>query len=484
MSIRTKVIGCFLAILFLFLGVSVYNYCRLRRTNERLTLVNELFLPLSRLVVQLQGEVHSHSEEVHRFNFERNVPMENSTFSRMVRDLYPYLIQKRFSEVEHLLEKPFNVENQVFITELRTMLNTAFSNFEKLSSTTDSNQFDQSYAELRSQLRALSKKTDDECQKITLEAQQEGRESLFLSVFLSVLVSLLGVLSAALSHRVLKPLPALIDSLNKIADGDFHRTLKVNASATDEITLLAREYNRMLAALCERDRKIQLQQKELLQTERLAAIGQLSAEVVHEIRNPLNSISLNIDWLENELQSSNSEVSKTIRSISREIQRLNQITESYLVRARVPLNDENRTPVNELLREILDFSKEEDKARNINVETTLTVHEFFVRTDRSRLKQAFLNVLKNAKEAMPRGGRLLVKTEIKENVCKVEIADSGYGMNESTRNHTFRPFFTTKRGGTGLGLLLTKDIVEEAQGSICCESQLGVGTKFTMQFPV
>ncbi len=132
-------------------------------------------------------------------------------------------------------------------------------------------------------------------------------------------------------------------------------------------------------------------------------VGQLSAEVVHEIRNPLNSISLNIDWLENELGKTDLEISKTLRSISREIERLHQITESYLVRARVPSQENQRTKVNELLREILEFSQEEDKTRNIIVETQLADDEILVRTDRSKLKQAFLNVIKNAREAMPRG---------------------------------------------------------------------------------
>ena len=99
----------------------------------------------------------------------------------------------------------------------------------------------------------------------------------------------------------------------------------------------------MLSALAERDNKILKQQHELLQSERLAAVGQLSAEIVHEIRNPLNAISLNIDWLENELQSNHSEVKCTLASISKEIERLHLITESYLVRARMPGTGEQRS---------------------------------------------------------------------------------------------------------------------------------------------
>ena len=158
-----------------------------------------------------------------------------------------------------------------------------------------------------------------------------------------------------------------------------------------------------------------------MKSERLAAVGQLSAEVVHEIRNPLNSISLNIDWLEEELRNTDPEITKALNSLAREIQRLNQITESYLVRARVPAQAQSKTPVHELLGEILDFSREEDRAHNIEVEMELAKQEIFVRTDRSRLKQAFLNVLRNAKEAMPRGGKVMVRTEVRDNVYRIHV---------------------------------------------------------------
>ena len=120
----------------------------------------------------------------------------------------------------------------------------------------------------------------------------------------------------------------LIQSLKKLTGGDFDQNIKVKKSDQDEIGQLAREFNRMLSALKDRDQKIKSQQKELLQSEKLAAIGQLSAEVVHEIRNPLNSISLNIDWLQSEITDSNPEIRKTLQSISREVERLAQITES------------------------------------------------------------------------------------------------------------------------------------------------------------
>ncbi len=115
--------------------------------------------------------------------------------------------------------------------------------------------------------------------------------------------------------------------------------------------------------------------------------------------------------------------------------------------------------------------------------TELSPQAIAVRADRSRLKQAILNVLRNAREAMPRGGKIRVRTEVRDNVYCIQVIDSGHGMNEATRTKTFQPFFTTKPSGTGLGLTLTQSVVEEANCSVHCESQIGKGTTFTLQFP-
>ena len=237
----------------------------------------------------------------------------------------------------------------------------------------------------------------------------------------------------------------------------------------------------MLSALKDRDQKIKSQQKELLQSEKLAAIGQLSAEVVHEIRNPLNSISLNIDWLQSEITDSNPEIRKTLQSISREVERLAQITESYLVRARVRPNENQSTEINSLLEEIVHFERGE--VSGIEIETELAEKQLFIKTDRSKIKQAFINVLKNAKEAMPGGGKIRIKTSFDQGLAQIMFSDSGPGMSDEVKSKSFLPFFTTKTTGTGLGLSLTKEIVEAAKGKILVASQAGQGTTFTFLFP-
>ncbi len=483
MSIRAKIIGCFVFILVLFGAASFYHYFRSEKTNQRLTLVNELFLPLSRNVAQLQSGVQGLADDVRRYYFGAGPTAEESTLSRMVRDLYPYLLRKNFSAIENLLQKSAHGPNAQMATELAGLQGAAAKSFDALSAASNREEFEKIFRELRSHLDSLAARIESESQKITFAAQSEGKETLLTGLVLSWVLVVLGVLTLWLSHRALRSLPLLVDSLKQMADGDFAQSLKVQAGDEKEIADLARQYNRMLTALGERDKKIQQQQSELLQSERLAAVGQLSAEIVHEIRNPLNSISLNIDWLQVELEGADEEVSKTLSSISREIERLHQITETYLVRARVPVKSNNRTGVHSLLKEIVEFEREEDRVRNIRVELDLYSEELFVQTERARLKQAFLNVLRNAKEAMPRGGKVVVKTEVDQNIFHVRVMDSGSGMNDSTRRQTFQPFFTTKPDGTGLGLMVTKSIVEEARGSIHCESNIGQGTTFSFQFP-
>ena len=122
MSIRAKIIGCFVFILVLFGGVSFYQHSRTQKTTTHLALVNELFLPLSRHVAQLQSGAQGLAEDVRRFYFNAGATAEDSTLSRMVRDLYPYLIRKNFSAAEALLLKPLAASHSPLVNELSGLL--------------------------------------------------------------------------------------------------------------------------------------------------------------------------------------------------------------------------------------------------------------------------------------------------------------------------------------------------------------------------
>ena len=479
MSIRTKIIGSFFSVLVLFGAVSSYTYIQSRQINRQLSMLSELFLPLSRQMLQIQVGTQNLAEEIHHYYSDGEPASDRSTFSRMARDLYPYAIQKKFMIAEQLLIS-FEGTSNKSIVQMTLLLTELKENFDALINAKQKAQFDAQFIIFKKKLQGFSKKIDDECEKTTTAAKAIGQESHLTTVGLSFLLLFLGLFCLVISYQVLNPLPHLIQSLKKLTGGDFDQNIKVKTSEKDEISQLAREFNRMLGALKDRDHKIKGQQKELLQSAKLAAIGQLSAEVVHEIRNPLNSINLNIDWLASEIKDSNPEIKKTIESISREIERLAQITESYLVRARVKEKTGKTTEVNELLQELIHFERGE--TRNVVIETEFEPGEIYIQSDRSRIKQAFINILKNAKEAMPQGGKIRVKTVVTEEHMQVVFSDSGMGMTAETKAKTFTPFFTTKPNGTGLGLALTKEIIEAAKGRILVSSELGIGTTFTCQF--
>lgn len=480
MSIRNKIMGALLLVLSFFSVAAFYQYERMKHSNRRLVLVNDLFMPFSRQVAQIQSNLQTLADDLRRFYFTTPSEPDQTAISRMARDLYPLVIQKKLARANQLLSNQNSQEPGV--VELKERLSRTTQLFEEFVHLTDQKSFEAALQAIRANLLEISKLAEDECQTITLTVQKEVREILLLSFVLATVVLLLGAGALLVSYRVLNPLPELIARLKKITGGDLEQFLKVDAGSQDEISVLAREYNRMLLALKDRDKKIHQQQKELLQSERLAAVGEVSAEVVHEIRNPLNSISLNIDWLENELQKAPAEVRETLEAVSKEIRRLNEITESHLARARVGVETTKMTPVHELIQEIVGFDRDGD--RNIDVKVNLWPEEVFVRGDKSRLKQAFVNVVKNAKEAMPKGGTLHVSTEVKNNTARIEFKDSGCGMTPAVKKKSFLPFFTTKTQGTGIGLSLTKQVVEELNGAIECESELGKGTSFVFQFPI
>jgi len=461
---------------------SLYQYGRLKHANQRLALVNDLFMPMSQQIAQIQSHLQTLSDDLRESRFFISDETKSDKSKRLSRELYPLVIQKKIARTKRLLEDHVGKEK-----ELKTLLTKLAEVDRQLTAflgSKDRERFEKNLEELRNGLNHIAKKSEKECEALTRVVEQEAKDNLMFLASVALFVLALGFAALWLSYRSLNPLPELIEKLKKISSGDLSQTIKVKKTATDEISVLAREYNRMLAALKERDRQIQQQQSELIKKERLAAMGELSAEVAHEIRNPLNAISLNVEWLESELGgiACSPEIKETISSVSREIHRLNQITERHLVHARLGFENNQMTKINELINEIVSFDK--DPEGKVSVKTDLWPEEVFVRGDRARLKQAFVNVVKNAKEAMPHGGVLEVKTEIKKNTAQIMFRDSGCGMSASTRKRSFAPFFTTKPQGTGIGLSLTKQVVDEMNGVVECQSEVGKGTSFLFQFPV
>ncbi len=229
-------------------------------------------------------------------------------------------------------------------------------------------------------------------------------------------------------------------------------------------------------------------QQQIIQSERLAVVGKMSANVAHEIKNPLGTIVLNAELLEDELsrwgEAQTEEARQLLGVIKSEIDRLLEVIEEYLQFARLPKLRLEAGNINEVVSNLLFFLREEASGRNVLIQEELSNFLPPVLMDAKQLRQALLNIIKNSFEAMPTGGKLTVSTSHKDGRVEIVIADTGRGIPEENLDLIFTPFFSTKHGGTGLGLSITSHIIQEHQGNISVKSYVDLGTIFTISFPV
>ena len=248
----------------------------------------------------------------------------------------------------------------------------------------------------------------------------------------------------------------------------------------DELAALAREFNAMAQRLAARERELRAQGEALLRSERLAAIGRIAAQITHEIRNPLSSISLNAE----ELGERAPQARELCEAIVREVDRLTAITEDYLRFARLPKPQLQRADLNETVRDLVDFVRPELDANGVEVALSLSPSLPRVPADVAQVRQLLLNLLRNAREAMPAGGSLRVTTRVTRGAVEIEVRDTGPGIPPDRLARIFDPFFTTKERGTGLGLAMAQEIAQEHGGQLFCDSAPGRGTAFTLRLPV
>jgi len=233
--------------------------------------------------------------------------------------------------------------------------------------------------------------------------------------------------------------------------------------------------------------KERLLQSENIQNERLAIIGKMSAQVAHEIRNPLSALTLNVDLLEEEIQGFKNvdikESKELIATIKYELHSLHNIIDEYLQFTRLPKIKPVKGDVNKLLEEILYFLDEELRKNSILLKTSLQPNLPLAKLDYEQLRRAFINITRNAVEAMKGGGALDITTRVNDTWIEIKFMDNGAGIAEENIEQIFTPFFSTKAGGTGLGLSITKHIITEHKGEIFCESRPGEGAHFTINIP-
>lgn len=228
---------------------------------------------------------------------------------------------------------------------------------------------------------------------------------------------------------------------------------------------------------------------------RAESLARLAAGLAHEIKNPLSTMAINVALMEEELGKAkggeNGELSarekrveKRLRALQREIQRLETIVEDFLRYARGGQIDRAPHDLGQLVRETLEFVEPEDTQLSIRHHVDLPMGLPLLMLDVGAFRQALLNLFVNARQAMPTGGELIVQARRSGNFVELTVTDTGVGMKPEDRARCFDVYFSTKRGGTGLGLPTTKRIVEEHGGTIDVISEVGRGTSFSILLPL
>ena len=231
--------------------------------------------------------------------------------------------------------------------------------------------------------------------------------------------------------------------------------------------------------------KERLLQAENIQNERLAIIGKMSAQVAHEIRNPLSALTLNTELLEDEIEAYSTvdtkEAKELVSIIKFELHSLHKVIDEYLQFTRLPAIKLLNGDINQLLQEIFSFLNEEFRVNKVILKKSFEPNVPPAQIDYEQLRRAFINITRNAIQAMKGGGTLDVATRSADKWIEVVFMDSGEGIADENLDQIFTPFFSTKVGGTGLGLSITKHIITEHNGEIFCESRREEGTRFTIK---
>jgi two-component system NtrC family sensor kinase len=477
------------------LGVSVVQH---EKSAKALWLLDRDYLPLALTVSEARA-----TQGVVNTLLDRLLNERDSSAPRLwlqaARQRRPRMLEEVRTKVDQIHSVvPWETEGAALLrllTELRRMqslINHGERRYSDLYTTLDAG--DRAGAErIIGDLRANERSIDNAWRRVWEElvarievtsrrvaAQEEQAVAVLLA--LAGVAMLVGIAVTWWSQRVLSPLQRLQERVAAVARGELSE--KLGPTAHDEIGRLALEFERMVKALVAREESLREAQARLLQSERLAAIGRMAAHVSHEVRNPLSSIGLNVELLEEELHGANPETRELLHAVHREIERLRAVTEEYLRVARLPNPHLLPEHVADVVRGAVQLLRLELAAASVQVVLELDEDLPLVAMDEAQMRQVLINLLKNAREAMPQGGVVRVSARESAGGVLLCVCDDGVGMEPEQKERIFDLFYTTKQRGSGLGLPLTQQIVVAHGGHIRCESSPGQGTVFTLFLPV
>ncbi|NIR51319.1 HAMP domain-containing protein [candidate division KSB1 bacterium] len=306
--------------------------------------------------------------------------------------------------------------------------------------------------------------------------------------FMMGTILLASLLAYLYTRWMVRPVDHLVWGMEQFSKGELD--YRIEKVSSDEIGTLAENFNEMA------DRLIEFQNT-MKRTERLQTLGKLASVLSHEIRNPLNSMVINMQILKRELSKevvNRTRVEKFYDVLSTEIKRVDQLVKDFLLIARPQSPQKNKIALNDLLDEVLMMHAAESLKKGVRIERDYVRSSVIANVDEAKLKQVFANLIINSIQAMPGGGKLIVglkksngrsKSEQKQKGKSVLISfkDTGVGIPKEDLSKIFDFYYSTKDDGTGLGLAIVQQIVEDHGGTISVNSRINEGTVFTIRLP-
>jgi nitrogen fixation/metabolism regulation signal transduction histidine kinase len=298
-------------------------------------------------------------------------------------------------------------------------------------------------------------------------------------ILLAILISFI------FTQNLIAPIAAMVRGTERVASGNLD--YKITARSRDELGFLITSFNTMTDEL-------RFSQNRLFQAEKMAAWREVAKRLAHEVKNPLTPIKLAAERIKRQYKNENPKFASILdtcsKTIESEVDRLRNLVNEFSDFARFPHISPKKVNIIQLIQSIIESYKETHSKVTFEFQyNRLAPEEHLITIDENRMKQVYVNLINNSIEAFPNPaeGRIniLIYSKVKNRqiFLVLEMQDNGAGISEENQHQLFTPYFSTKETGTGLGLVITKNIIEEHHGSITCQSVVGNGTTFIIELP-
>ncbi len=309
------------------------------------------------------------------------------------------------------------------------------------------------------------------------------RIQIFLFVTISILLS--SIIAYISTRRIVTPVNQLVSGIDRFSAGDLK--YRIRTLGNDEVSVLAERFNEMAG-------KLTVFQEKLKRSERLETLSKMASVLSHEIRNPLNAMVVNMQVMERELNRPLPRIDKLrhyLGIVASEIQRVDDLVNNFLMVARPLKLDRKNIKIDQLLDDVIISQQAEALLCGIRINRKYHTNELDILIDEKKVRQVFLNILINSIQAMPGGGNVTIELDVLNNVDEddqldwvvVRFRDNGKGMSREQLVQIFDYYYSTKANGTGLGLSVAQQIVEEHGGRIEVTSKVGQGSVFSVFLP-